>query len=73
MEVPYSRSCYLCYLLIIESPREWSLALSMGKQILVLSIVISTILHLSLIVSVWYGGTENPIPLSSPAFFPCSG
>lgn len=41
-------------------------------EILVLSIVISTILHLSLIVSVWYGGTENPIPLSSPAFLPCS-
>ena len=65
----------LLFVLFINSrePSRIELSTFSGEtKILALSVVISTVLHFSLIISVWYGGTENPIPLSSPALFPCS-
>ena len=52
MEVPYSWSCYLCYSLITREPSKIEFSTFYGEtEILVLSTVMSTIPHFSLIVS----------------------
>lgn len=68
MEVPYSQSCYLCYLLITREPLRFECStVSRETEILVLSIVTSTVLHFSLIISIW---SISPTPVSIPTFSP---
>lgn len=68
MEVPYSQSCYLCYLLITRGPRGLECSTEDREtEILVLSLVMSMVLHFSLVISIWF---ISPIPMSVPTLFP---
>lgn len=68
MEVPRSQSDYLsCLLTTRELVRVEFSTFSGETEILVLSVVMSTIPHFSRIISIWYGGAEPP-PI--PTLFP---
>lgn len=61
MEVPYSQSCYFCYLLITREYLRIELSMfNRETKILVLFIVMGTFSHFSLFISIWY---LSPSPL----------
>lgn len=62
MEVPYSQSCYFCYLLITRERLRIELSMFNSEtKILVLFMVMSAFPHFSLFISIWY---LSPSPLS---------